>query len=77
MTGFPYEAVADDRFPQEGTGTQARPQMISTLGRMRSASACFQRDHARHTTIPCPRMAAGPRLGTHYTRGVRRRVEPH
>jgi len=71
------EPPAGDRFPQEVAGTAARPQMRWRLRQMRSASACFQRDCARHTTLSRPGMAARTGMGTHHSRGVRRGAEPY
>ena len=51
--------------------------MCSRLGRLRSASACFRRDHTRHTSLSRPRMAAKPGMGAHHSRGVRLGAEPY
>ena len=77
MTGIAGRPVATDRFPQEGAGTEACPQVRGTLGRLRSTSASFRRDRTKQTRLPHPGMAAGPGMGTHHSRGIRCGAEPY
>jgi hypothetical protein len=42
------------------------------FGRLRSPSACFPRDCTEQTRLSRPRMAAGPGMGTHHSRGIYR-----
>ncbi len=77
MTGFGRKLAKGDRFPQEGASTKACPQVSWRLGRLRCASACFPRDRTKQTRRSRPRMAAGPGMGTHHSRGIRRGAEPY